>query len=190
MSSVSRSFAVAKEGLTKFMRVESVSYEDSNDETTHLFPFVCSNGVLDITYEGSSFQEQMVDISGVSPNDDTNSLCRIIGAPRLATSLGDNFKAYIRSWRAEFIDSGSPIEVVIPAQVVRVQEGNRNNISGNSGEAYTVSTSKPASDNYITGESANAYRTTYIFKTPLTFSVVEDGVTQYFTFKTITEQED
>jgi hypothetical protein len=189
MTSVSRTFGTAKEGLTKFMRVESVSFYDETDDTDRLFPFICSNGLLDITYEGNNFQAQMVDVSGNSPDDETNNLCRIIGAPRLVTSLGDNFKAYIRAWRYDTIDTGSPIELVEPSQVVRVQEGNRNNLNGSSESSYRISDKKPASDNYITGNTANAYRTSFIFKTPLTFSIVESGVTQYITFKTITEQE-
>lgn len=107
----------------------------------------------------------------------------------MVTSLGDNFKEYIRAWRTATIDAGSPIELYKPAQVIRVQEGDNDSIDANSGSSYQVTTKAPASDEYISGTSANVYRTTYIFKTPLTFTTVESGVTQYITFRTMLDQE-
>jgi hypothetical protein len=193
MTSVSRTFGTAKEGLTRFLKPESPCYtafvDDNEDDVDRLFPFSYSSGVLDITYEGNNFQETMVDISGVSPSSETELIYRIIGGPKLVTSLGDNFKTYIRSWRALTIDAGSPIELVEPTQVVRVQEGDYNSVSADSGNSWQITNFKPASDNYITGSTSDLYKTTYIFKTPLTFSIVEDGVKRYITFRTDMDQE-
>ena len=190
MSSASRTFAVTKEGLTRFLKPESPAY--NNLTRTVLFPFSYSNQVLDISYEGNNFKERMVDLSGNSPFSETATALRIISGPRLVTSLGPNFKAYIRSWRAATIDAGSPIEVYIAPQVVRVQEAEYANISADQevdDEFWKISTSPPASDNYITGSVATEYDTTYIFKTPLTFTTVEGGVINYFTFITSLDQE-
>jgi hypothetical protein len=191
MTSVSRTFGTAKEGLTRFLKPESPCYNIIDDEFSlnRLFPFSYSSGVLDITYEGNNFQERMVDISGVSPSSETEFAYRIIGGPKLVTSLGNNFKTYIRSWRYDTIDNGSPIELVEPTQVVRVQEADSNSVSANSGDSWRITDFKPASDNYITGEGINKYQATYIFKTPLTFSIVESGVKRYITFRTAMDQE-
>jgi hypothetical protein len=71
----------------------------------------------------------------------------------------------------------------------KVQEADSANIEADSGSSYMVSTRPPASDNYTSGSIANKYRTVYVFKTPLTFTIVEGGVTKYITFKTMMDQE-
>ncbi len=189
MTSLLRSFAAPKEGVTRFLKPDSPAYYESDIDADRLFPFSYSNGTLDISYAGNNFKTTMVDISGVSPSGETNPAYRIIGGPKLVTALGDNFKAYIRSWRASTIDSGSPIELDQPAQIVRVQEGEDANVTALSGSSWRISETKPSSDNYITGTDTNKYRTTYIFKTPLTFTIKESGVTKYITFNTIMDQE-
>ena len=187
MTSVGRAYFVRKEGITSFVKPESLVYY--NDTNNVLFPFSYSNQVLDITYDGNNFKELMVDVNNQQPNSESDLSVRIISGPSLVTSLGNNFKDYIRAWRSGDIDAGSPIEVVVAAEVLRVQEGSYNNISANNNDTWKISTSRPSGENYITGTELNKYNTTYIFKTPLTFSVVEGGVTQYITFRTTLDQE-
>jgi hypothetical protein len=187
MTSVLRSIAVLKEGLTRFIKPESPTYDDGSDSV--LFPFSYLNGVLDISYSGNNFKTVMVDNLGQSPDAETDTCISIISAPSLVSSLGNNFKDYIRAWRNATIDAGSPINIYIRPQVVRVQEASITNISANSGESYKVSTKAPASDTYPNGDANNKYQTKYIFKTPLTFTIVEGGVVQYITFRTMLDQE-
>ena len=187
MSSVARTFAVRKEGLTEFLKPESPCY--SNGTNVVLFPFTYSNNVLDITYEGNNFQTQMVDSLNVAPVSETDTAISIIGGPYVATSLGENFKAYIRAWRDGIIDAGSPIDVYIAPQLYRVQEADSANVDANSGNSYKISTSAPSSDNYVDGSTETKYNTTYIFKTPLTFTIVESGVIKYITFRSMVDQE-
>jgi hypothetical protein len=130
----------------------------------------------------------MVTSTGNAPSSETDIAVQIIGTPELVTSLGDNFKAYIRAWRTGSIDAGSPINIYIRPQVVRVQEAQHANIDAQD-NSYKISTEPPASDRYPTGALANTYQAKYVFKTPLTFTIVESGVTQYITFRTIFEQE-
>jgi len=188
MTSVSRAYYMRKEPVTKFVKAETPVYD--NNTRRVLFPFSYSNGVLDITYVGNNFKELMVDNLNQEPNSETATAIRIISGPSLITSLGDNFKDYVRAWRSDTIDAGSPIEVVVAAEVLRAQEASYDNISSSSGDSWTITTSRPSSEDYITGTDLNKYNTSYIFKTPLTFSIVEDGVTQYVTFKTMFDQED
>ena len=191
MSSVIRSLAVTKEALTRFVKPNSPCYDDISgaSDFVKLFPFSYSNQILDITYEGNNFKERMVDISGGEPESETDTIIRILSGPYLATSLGPTFKAYVRSWRAATIDADSPIEVYIAPQLLRVQEADYNHISSDSGDSWLISASSPASDNYVAGSVANNYNTTYIFKTPLTFTIVEGGTKKYITFKTSLDQE-
>lgn len=189
MTSVVRAYPPRNQGLTLFLKPESPCYSDSGSGLTVLFPFSYSNGVLDISYTGNTFEADMVTSTGNAPNSETDVAVRILSGPRLVSSLGDNFKAYIRAWRIGTIDAGSPINIVIQPQVVRVQEGNQPNIDANNGNSYKVSTQLPANDIYPTGAVINDYQTKWVFKTPLTFSIVESGVTQYITFRTAFDQE-
>lgn len=189
MSSVTRALAARKEGLTRFLKPDGPFYDNGDDNV--LFPFTCVNQTLDITYSGNNFKARMVDNLNESPGQDeeTDTMVSIMGGPRLVTALGENFKAYIRAWRSGSIDSGSPIEVYLPAQVLRVQEASTGSLSAFSEDVYLIRDAPPSGDNYITGNPLNNYRTTYIFKTPLTFTVVEGGVTKYITFRSGLEQE-
>ncbi len=187
MTSIVRSFAKRPEGITLFLKPESPCYDDGTN--VRLFPFSYSRGVLDITYQGNTFEARMVDISGVSPSDETDTAIRMMGGPRLVTGLGDNFKDYVRAWQDGTIDAGSPIELYKPAQVLRVQEGDLNNINANSTESYLISDKAPSNDEYVAGSVANQYTTTFIFKTPMTFTYIASGVTKYVTFRTALDQE-
>ena len=187
MSSASREFGVKKEGLTRFVKPESPMYDNGTNDV--LFPFSYSNQVLDITYEGNDFKTIMVDVNNQDPGSETDTIVRITGGPLLATSLGNNFKDYVRAWRAGTIDAGSPIEVYIAPQLLRVQEASYTNVSSDSGDSWKITTTAPSSDYYVAGNAANRYNTTYVFKTPLTFTIIEGGVKQYITFRSALEQE-
>jgi hypothetical protein len=186
MSSAQRSFSQKQQALTRFLKLESPSY---NDGHIRLFPFTVSNGILDISYEGNNFKTIMVDVLNVGPDDETDSAYTVMSGPRIVHSIGNNFKDYIRSWRDGTIDAGSPINVYAPCQVLRVQEGDYNNITANSGASYVISTEPPASDNYISGTATNSYLVSYVFKTPLTITILEGGVLTYITFRSYFDQE-
>jgi hypothetical protein len=186
MTSIAGSFAKKQEGITRFLKPESPCYVESGVD--RLFPFVYRNGELDISYEGNDFKSIMVDITGSAPSSETDCALYILGGPRLVTSLGENFKAYIRAWRSSTIDEGSPIELYQPSQVIRVQESDYNNVTA-SDSSYRISNFPPVSDTYTAGTTTNNYYATFIFKTPLTFTIVESGVTKYITFLTHLDQE-
>jgi hypothetical protein len=188
MTSVLRSFSSTKEGLTLFLKPQSQCYE-SNIARTLLFPFTYSNGVLDITYSGNNFKETMVDIVNVEPIAESDTAIRIIGGPFLVFSLGNTFKDYIRSWRDGTIDSGSPINIHLAPTLLRVQEAAFANMNSDSGDSYLISTMPPSGGDMITGNALTNFNVTYIFKTPLVFTIVESGVTKYITFRSFIDQE-
>jgi hypothetical protein len=187
MSSITRGFAQKKTALTRFIKPESPAYDDGTN--IRLFPFTYSNGVLDISYSGNAFESIMVDTTGVAPDAETDTAVRMLSGPYLVNTLGENFKSYIRAWRTATIDAGSPINIYIAPQVMRVQEVDINNISANSSSSYIVSTAPPSGDGYVAGDSTNNFYATYVFKTPLTITTVEGGVTTYITFRTYMDQE-
>ena len=189
MSSISRFYPEVKQGLTRFLKPESPSYNDTGFNKDVLFPFSYSNGVLDISYSGNTFEADMVTTTNQGPDSETDIAIRIIGGPFLVTSLGSKFKDYVRAWRDGTIDAGSPIEIDVQPQIYRVQQADATNIDANSTYSYKISSQKPSSDFYVTGSTQNVYQTTYIFKTPLTFTIVESGETKYITFKTQLDQE-
>jgi hypothetical protein len=191
-----RGYAARKEGVTTFSKIDSACYYDNILDLYLLFPFTYSDGVLDISYDDNRFKEEMVDTPNQSPNesddddpDELATLIRIMGGAQLVSSLGENFKAYIRAWRDGSIDAGSPISIYIAPQVMRVQEADFNYINASSSDEYTISSRAPSGDAYVTGNNVNRYRATYVFKTPLTITVVESGVVQYITFRSILDQE-
>jgi hypothetical protein len=193
-----RGYATRKEGLTTFIKPDSAYYHDTDLNLTFLFPFTYSDGLLDISYDGNRFKEEMVDTLNQSPNEfedeedeiryEISTAIRMAGGPQLVSSLGENFKAYIRAWRDGTIDAGSPISIYIAPQVIRVQEADLNYIDASSDE-YLISSQPPSGNAYVTGNTVNRYRTTYVFKTPMTITIVESGVVQYITLRTILDQE-
>ena len=184
-----RGYAIRKEGLTTFIKPESACYYDNILDRNVLFPFSYSNGVLDISYAANSFKEEMVDTLNQSPDNESYFAIRVTGGLQQVTSLGENFKAYIRAWRDGSIDADSPILIHIPSQVIRVQEIDSAFVNADDDDVYRISSQPPSGDTYTIGNDANQYRTTYVFKTPLTLTIVESGFVQYITFRTTMDQE-
>jgi len=189
MTSMLRGYAVRKEGLTTFTKPESVSYYDTDRNSRVLFPFTYSNGILDISYENNTFKSQMVDTLNVSPSGEIATIVRMMGGLQLVSSLGDHFKEYIRAWRDGSIDAESPITLHIAPQVFRVQEADNQNITAVDSSPVKISTVVPSGDTYTTGSELNHYRSTYLFKTPMTITIVESGIVQYITFRSVLDQE-
>ncbi len=179
MSSILRSTAQILRQPNKFHRLESPCYYDNSLGYTTLFPFIYSNGVLDIQYI-DDFEADMVTSTGNSPSTDPDVSVKLMGGEHLVQALGPNFLSYIRAWRTG-IDPGTPINIYINGSVQRAQMTTDNFLGDLS---YEVSTTPPTSDNYNIGSFTNTYRSTYIFVKPLTITTVESGVTQYITFAT------
>lgn len=174
-----RSFALPPKAHTKFHAVMTPSYDDDATVTTNLlpFPFTYSNGALDIQYI-DNFKANMVDTTGNDPLDEPTDAVQLLGGASLVTSLGDNFKSYVRAWRDATIDVGSPIEIYVNPTVQKIQFTKFVDDSS----SWRLTTEPPSGDNYTIGTDLNKYRSTWIFKTPLTFTIVESGVTKYITF--------
>ena len=177
MSSTLRSYQTVSDDSMKFHVVNSVSYDDNNVEL--LFPFTCEEGVLDISLDGNNFEQLMITQTARTPGHDVTGVVRVLGGARYVTSLGPNFIRYIRAWRTPGIDVNAPIQIVTPGIMTRVQTGDRTNVAQD--DSFKVHNNLPESDNYICNGAR--YCTTYIFKSPLTISIKENGIRRYVTFK-------
>jgi hypothetical protein len=190
MSSILRRTANTKSALTKFTLVDGPCYTDSGLGISVLFPFTYSNGVLDININpaANSFEANMINvITGNAPDEDNELLVKQMGGLGLVRALGPNFVAYIRAWRNATIDAGSPVSVYIPGVVTKVQQAPASAMED--GGVYEVSTVAPVSDEYITGNPANNYLTSWVFKKPLTITTVEGGVLTYITLRTAFDED-
>jgi hypothetical protein len=185
MSSLLRISAKKIYTPTRLVPVNSATYSDSSTSKDLLFPFMVSkNGELDISYT-NSFKEDMIDISNQTPTqggDDPSTLSTLLGSTRIITSLGDNFKEYIRAWRMRTIDEGSDI-LLTSKRCIAINV--RSTIFGYN-NAYQIDNTPPTS-NLIDSVSkpSNNFLTTWIFKTPLTIEITENDVKKYISFVSI-----
>lgn len=184
MSSLTKIYASTKQTPVEFVRVNGPYYNDSLIGYT-LFPFTYENGVLDLAL----IDNMAVFLNSPSPplstadSGQTNSsyLYKLLGGNGLVQSLGPNFLKYINGWQATNPQNSS---VLIYSQgvVTKVQASPKNFLL--SGKVFRSSATPPSGDGYIAGNDTNLYRTTWVFKQPLTIAVTSDGVTTYVTFST------
>jgi hypothetical protein len=191
MSSIVRQYSQVKAGLTKFSLVDGPSYNDRSllpdPYLDLLIPFTFNrDGILDINFI-DGFVESTIDLSGgcPPPSNECRLAIRVCGSQHLVRGLGNNFKTYIRAWRADTIDEGSPITIHTPGAVVKVQQSMPEYLQDY--QTYEVASNPPPSDNFFGGEPINKYRTSYCFSQPMTIVTREGGDNKYITFRSVFE---
>ena len=165
-----------------YVRVSGPYYTDSGIGPT-LIPFIYDNGVLDISdidnfnsYSGVPLMDSDVGVYNLP-------LYKLLGGNGLVRSLGANFVRYIRNWRSVFTTAPvTKVELYTNGIMTKVQRSLKSELY--SGSVVRVNTAPPSGDLYIEGDDDVNYRTSWIFKKPLTITTVEDGVTKYITFTT------
>ena len=163
-----------------YVRVSGPYYIDTGIGAL-LIPFIYNNGVLDISnidnfaaYSGFPLMDSDLGIY-------TLPLYKMLGGCGLIQSLGDNFVRYIRNWRSTTTSIPvTKVELYTNGIMTKVQRSPKSVLY--SGSVVRVNTTPPSGDFYIEGDDDVSYRTTWIFKKPLTITTVEDGVTKYITF--------
>jgi hypothetical protein len=163
-----------------YVRVSGPYYSDSLIGST-LIPFIYDNGVLDIanidnfnSYTGIPLMDSDLGIY-------TLSLYKLLGGGGLVRTLGANFIRYIRNWRSTSTTAPvTKVELYTNAIMTKIQRSPKSVLY--SGSVVRINASPPSGDLYIEGDDNVNYRTTWIFKKPLTITTVEDGVTKYITF--------
>jgi hypothetical protein len=183
MTSNLRSYSVRKENPTKPVTLTTAYYIGADDQY-HLFPFTYVNGTLDIA-RIDNFQQDYIDTPAVKPDDtscDPAHHYMLLGGTGVVTKIGPTFVSYIRA--AWVLDSTSPVRIYQPCVVTKVQEMDEPDDGASIVESgFYEATVPPSSDGYIV--PTFDYRTSWIFKTPLTISIVKDGVKSYITFVTL-----
>ena len=161
---------------------------DIFDPTTGPIPFVFNKrtGVLDIDVSIGAFGESMIDISGKGPARDIDTLVQYLGGSHLVEELGDNFKNYIRAWRDGSIDVDSEIQIYKKPTITKIAVLNPGLGTVYGQDIYPAITRggvvTNAPDNTFNMSDQHAY-TSYVFKTPLVFTIVEGGNTRYVIFQ-------
>jgi hypothetical protein len=148
-----------------------------------LIPVQYKNGVLDITnidnfasYSGAPLMNGDIGLYNLP-------LYKSMGGSGLVTSLGKQFINYIRRWRSTVTTSPvTNVELYTNGIMTKIQSSQKSNLY--SGGVFRVDTKPPSSDFYVIGDESVMYRTTWIFKKPLTIKTIEDGFPKYITFNT------
>jgi len=181
MTSTLRSYVARKELPTTSTMITSAYYTGS-DGNYHLFPFTYNNGTLDLSLTDPSFQTDYMDTPNRKPDDtlgDPAHRYLLRGGAGLVAALGPNVVKYIRA--AWDLSASSPVRIQQTGSMTKVQEMD----APDDGESFLErgcyeSPNPPLNDEYPT--PGPHYRSPWIFKTPLTISIVRGGVTSYLTF--------
>lgn len=181
MTSVQRYANQIGKDVPKVLGVSGPRYTDSSlNNLIMLFPFIYSNGVLDLNYI-DSFYTDMVAIPNQSPVNsscDDVPLSRAMGGLGMVTTIGPNLVEYLNAWLGNA--PGTVYTIYRNGTVTKVQTYLPQDIYTD--EPYTITTIPPDSDTYPWGSPNSEYRTTWIFRTPLTIRYIDSGnVTQYLT---------
>jgi hypothetical protein len=182
MTSVIRYTATTKELPVKLTGISGPYYDDSV-YGYQLFPFTFTNGILDLNINSDNFITWFND--GEKPESTGTSgykYAKLMGGNNLVLTLGPNFIQYIKNaWTP---DADTPITIYTNPVMTKVQYSDQNILDADD-EAYTESDIPPSGDSYVWGTETDNFKTTWIFKTPLTFTIVVGGVTKYITMYTV-----
>jgi hypothetical protein len=169
---------------TFYVRVSGPYYIDTRIGAT-LMPFTYNNGILDIafidnisSFAGTPLMDSDVGVYNLP-------IYKVLGGNGLITSLGKNFIRYICNWRSTLTVAPvitSNVAIYTNGIMTKIQRSSKTEL--NSGSVFRVNTSPPSGDLYVEGDEGVNYRTSWIFKKPLTITTIEDGVKKYITFTT------
>jgi hypothetical protein len=146
-----------------------------------LIPFIYLNGVVDIAnidnfneYNGYPLMNSDIGLYNTS-------FYKLVGGCGLVQSLGANFIRYICAWRSKYTKQPViQVKLYTNGIMTKVQRSPKTDI--NSGSTVRINTSPPSNHMYLEGDESVKYRTSWIFKTPLTITTLEDGDIKYITF--------
>jgi hypothetical protein len=189
MSSVISYTATTKTLPVKFTGISGPWYNDTTANQRQLYPFVITRkGELDLNIDYDGFATWFN--NGDAPSSTGTSgyaAAKLMGGQQLITGLGPNFKQYIRNWftsSSPNIDGGttgdSPINIYINPVMTKVQLSHENTVDTDN-IPFTNTNKPPSSDDYIFGGATDTFKTSWIFKTPLTFTYLSGGELQYVT---------
>lgn len=181
MTSVMRYKSQIGKDVPKIIGVSGPLYLDTVLNYNMLFPFTYSNGLLDLVYI-DNFYNNMVAIPNKEPFSSACNpplLSRVMGGIGMVTRIGPKFTEYLNAW----LILSTQYKVHINASVTKVQTYLPSEIYSN--VPFRISDNSPDSDTYPWGGVNDDYRTTWIFKSPLTLSYYNSTLnkTQYLTLQ-------
>lgn len=179
MSSVLRGYGPSPSAQTKFVPIQSLTYQNNVTDHRVLVPFTYANGVLDVA-----------SIPGFDPADGEGNndgfswrMVKAMGGEGLVHTLGANFLTWFYNFYG--YDNGTTPEIYVAPVMTKVQQsvpsGGSILNSQYATSAHTTIYEPPTSNEFVTGTNETAgvpYDTAYIFKTPLVLKI-QNGGTEY-----------
>jgi hypothetical protein len=142
--------------------------------------YVTDQGVLEIRIQDDVQTDLLTVGSFVTINSTPFFNCKVMGGTQLVTSIGQTVKDFLTAWieNSEGDEPSSNFELVVKPVMTKVQfSTNPNQFEDN--EAHMLSDYMPSSDLYVTGGESNRYRTTWVFKSPMTIKYYSETNSRY-----------
>jgi hypothetical protein len=162
-------------GLSNIKYVSGPTYIGPNSINL-LFPFTVSSGVIEVSAINN------FNVTGGNLPQNMGATVRVSGSNKNVTSLGPNFRNYIRNctWSGRTITDLSSISLFTPAVVTQVQQLDESFVGQMDASSFKVTSGAPPT-NYALQFAG--FGITWVFLTPLTVRARDStGRTFYITF--------
>lgn len=167
---------------SKFEIVRTPAYYDNSLDTNDTpVPFIYNNGELDIKII-DNVQIDFID-DGDTPYYQPQWQGKQMGGLHIVTSLGPKMLEWLQNMLGEQYEATiTDIRLYNNPTVTKMQFPVVSGDLLQVGEVWAFTNTAPPSEDYImSGTEENAYRTTYVFKSPMTVAFKTDGTQRYFT---------
>jgi hypothetical protein len=163
--------ATVASGVSNISYISGPTYVGPNSINL-LFPFVLSNGVLDVNLVNNfSLNTGLPQKLGAT--------VRLSGNSKNATSIGSNLRTYIknRTWGTHTITDASSISVYTPAAMTMVQQLDETFVGHMDASPYCVTSGAPPSNFAL---QFPGYGVAYVFLTPLVLNAKDSAGNNFY----------
>ncbi len=180
MSSVQSGFHLPSRNPTKVFTCQTLAYTDTTVSKDLAIPFyVTRDGVLEIRIQ-DNVQANLLTVGTFVGFNETGFQCKVMGGFSPVKSLGqtviDFLKAYIDDEEGS-VPSGT-FELVVAPVMTKVQFSTNPSQFVDEQNAG-LSDYAPSNTDYVTGSAADAYRTTWVFQSPMTVKYYSEEYSKY-----------
>lgn len=188
MTSLQSVIAQPRKNLSKIFSIDTPCYSDNDLNYSTPVPFYVTNrGVLEIALI-DNVQEELLTVGSFSGlGNQPDYQCKIMGGTRLVESLGQTAIDFFTAW---INDDEGDIPTELQLYVKPVMTKTQFSTNPNQIELETtngLSDYPPSGSEYVTGDEDNAFKTVWVFQSPITvkyFSVANNKY-RYATLLTV-----